>query len=51
MKFLGELKNVYGGEQGRCHSMHAGFLVLLRDMASCDDFIGKERSSSSAHLS
>jgi len=42
--------NVCGGEQGGCHSVHAGVPVVLGDMACCDDYAGEARSSSSAHL-
>jgi len=42
--------NVCGGEQGWCHSVHAGVPVVLGDMACSDDSSGETRSSSSAHL-
>jgi hypothetical protein len=48
---ISELKNVFGGEQGRSNSVHVVFPVVLGNMANCYESIGKERSSSSAHIS
>ncbi|KAL6186762.1 hypothetical protein ACLB2K_042881 [Fragaria x ananassa] len=50
-KFLSEVKDVCGGKQRRCRSMHAAGLDLIGDMACCPDYARKKRPASSAYLS